>query len=115
MTRPPPYARDGLARARRRSFAPMGYCGLDFGTSNTTLGIAAGNAARLVPLESTETTLPSAIFFDFADRHFQQGYSSAVEHPGEDHRDHRRVTARGHRRTFRRGPRRDDHRLRSPR
>ena len=33
----------------------------------------------------------------FADRHFQQGYRGAVEHPGQDHRDHRRVTARGHR------------------
>jgi hypothetical chaperone protein len=44
----------------------MSYCGLDFGTSNTTLGIAAGNTARLVSLEGTEETLPSAIFFDFA-------------------------------------------------
>ncbi|HLZ67355.1 MAG TPA: Hsp70 family protein [Aliidongia sp.] len=44
----------------------MGYCGLDFGTSNTTLGIASGNAAQLVALEGTEETLPSAIFFDFA-------------------------------------------------
>ena len=44
----------------------MSYCGLDFGTSNTTVGIAAGNAARLVALEGDETTLPSAIFFDFA-------------------------------------------------
>jgi hypothetical chaperone protein len=44
----------------------MGYCGLDFGTSNTTLGISAGNAGHLVALEGEETTLPSAIFFDFA-------------------------------------------------
>ena len=44
----------------------MSYCGLDFGTSNTTLGIAAHNAARLIRLEGNETTLPSAIFFDFA-------------------------------------------------
>ena len=44
----------------------MRSCGLDFGTSNTTLGIAAGNSARLVELEAGETTLPSAIFFDFA-------------------------------------------------
>jgi hypothetical chaperone protein len=50
----------------------MAYCGLDFGTSNTTLGVAGdvgpgdGARAHLVPLEGTETTLPSAIFFDFA-------------------------------------------------
>lgn len=33
----------------------------------------------------------------FADRHSQQGYRGAVEHPGKDHRDDRRVTARCHR------------------
>jgi len=42
------------------------HCGLDFGTSNTTLGVAAGNApARLVPLEGAHVTIPSTIFFDF--------------------------------------------------
>jgi len=44
----------------------MGYCGLDFGTSNTTLGVGDGATARLVALEGAELTLPSAIFFDFA-------------------------------------------------
>ncbi|GGF36723.1 heat-shock protein [Aliidongia dinghuensis] len=43
----------------------MGYCGLDFGTSNTTLGVVDGNAPRLIALEGAETTLPSAIFFGF--------------------------------------------------
>jgi len=40
-------------------------CGLDFGTSNTTLGVVDRGEARLVPLEGGSTTLPSAIFFDF--------------------------------------------------
>lgn len=40
-------------------------CGLDFGTSNTTLGVVERGAARLAPLDSGSTTLPSAIFFDF--------------------------------------------------
>ncbi len=46
------------------------HCGLDFGTSNSTLAVAPGNAAaRLVPLEGGRPTLPSTIFFDFdADR-----------------------------------------------
>ncbi|MBB6254606.1 Hsp70 family protein [Nitrospirillum iridis] len=49
----------------------MGYCGLDFGTSNSTLGIVDASDgkeghARLLPLEGEETTLPSALFFDFA-------------------------------------------------
>jgi len=41
-------------------------CGLDFGTSNTTIGVTAtGGAPRLVPLENQATTLPSAVFFEF--------------------------------------------------
>src|SRR5712691_3052816 len=49
-------------KARRR----MAACGLDFGTSNTTLGVAAtGGSPHLVPLENQATTLPSAVFFDF--------------------------------------------------
>ncbi len=42
----------------------MAWCGLDFGTSNSTLGLADGNAARLAPLEGGQVTLPSALFFD---------------------------------------------------
>ena len=41
----------------------MAACGLDFGTSNTTLGIGAHGAPSLVPLEGAHRTLPSAIFF----------------------------------------------------
>ena len=39
--------------------------GIDFGTSNSTVGLAQDERAGLVPLESGETTLPSAIFFSF--------------------------------------------------
>ena len=41
----------------------MTACGLDFGTSNTTLGIIRGDQPRLTPLEGEADTLPSAIFF----------------------------------------------------
>ncbi len=42
------------------------HCGLDFGTSNSTFGIARGNTpAELLPLEDGKTTIPSSIFFDF--------------------------------------------------
>ncbi|MBB5753618.1 Hsp70 family protein [Prosthecomicrobium pneumaticum] len=41
----------------------MTACGLDFGTSNTTLGVAGPDGARLVPLEDGALTLPSALFF----------------------------------------------------
>lgn len=42
----------------------MSACGLDFGTSNTTLGRIVGHAPELVPLESSHATIPSAIFFE---------------------------------------------------
>lgn len=40
-------------------------CGLDFGTSNSAIGIARGTAATLVPVEGNSTLMPSAIFFDY--------------------------------------------------
>jgi molecular chaperone DnaK (HSP70) len=43
----------------------VGYCGLDFGTSNSTIGIVAADGARLCRLEGDSATLPSAIFYDF--------------------------------------------------
>lgn len=41
-------------------------CGLDFGTSNSAIGIArAGGPGELAPLEGASTLMPSAVFFDF--------------------------------------------------
>ncbi|MEM9603399.1 MAG: Hsp70 family protein [Pseudomonadota bacterium] len=50
----------------------MALCGLDFGTSNSTLAVLRDGAPTMVPLETdaqgvTHTTLPSAIFFGFED------------------------------------------------
>ena len=42
----------------------MSICGLDFGTSNTTLGTLENHAPRLVALEAGQTTIPSAIFYE---------------------------------------------------
>jgi hypothetical chaperone protein len=42
----------------------MSICGLDFGTSNTTLGTIVGNAPVLTELEDGQTTIPSAIFYE---------------------------------------------------
>ena len=44
----------------------MAACGLDFGTSNTTLGTWRDGAPRLVALEGDEVTIPSAIFFEWS-------------------------------------------------
>ena len=43
-------------------------CGLDFGTSNSAIGVARDGAASLAPVEGTHTLLPSAVFFDFEAR-----------------------------------------------
>ena len=42
----------------------MSICGLDFGTSNTTLGTIEGQLPVLAELEAGETTIPSAIFYE---------------------------------------------------
>ena len=42
----------------------MSICGLDFGTSNTTLGNIDGAAPVLVALEEAQTAIPSAIFYE---------------------------------------------------
>ncbi len=44
----------------------MPACGLDFGTSNTTLGTMVAGAPRLAPLEGDHLTVPSAIFFGWS-------------------------------------------------
>ncbi len=39
-------------------------CGIDFGTSNSTIAVVRGSETTLVPLEDGHTTLPSAIFYE---------------------------------------------------
>ncbi|MDX8526159.1 Hsp70 family protein [Mesorhizobium sp. MSK_1335] len=41
--------------------------GIDFGTSNSTVGVIRNGRARLVALEGGQPTLPSAVFFNFED------------------------------------------------
>lgn len=43
------------------------YGGIDFGTSNSTVGVIRDGRARLVALEGEQPTLPSAVFFNFED------------------------------------------------
>ncbi|HEY8065908.1 MAG TPA: Hsp70 family protein [Methylosinus sp.] len=38
-------------------------CGIDFGTSNSSVGFMAGGEPTLVPLEGASVTIPSAIFY----------------------------------------------------
>jgi hypothetical chaperone protein len=49
------------------------FCGLDFGTSNSTLALHANGRAFLCPLEGEAVTLPSAVFYDFEDHSVRFG------------------------------------------
>jgi hypothetical chaperone protein len=41
--------------------------GIDFGTSNSTVGVTEGGRPRLVQLEGGHVTMPSAVFYNFED------------------------------------------------
>ena len=43
-------------------------CGLDFGTSNSAIGVMRNGVAELAPIEAHDTLMPSAVFFDFETR-----------------------------------------------
>jgi hypothetical chaperone protein len=43
----------------------MNVCGLDFGTSNSAIGVVRDGQPVLVPVERDATLIPSAVFFDF--------------------------------------------------
>lgn len=57
---------------------PLRHCGLDFGTSNTTLGVADERGVRLVPLEDGRVTIPSTLFFDFESDHTLYGRAATA-------------------------------------
>jgi hypothetical chaperone protein len=40
-------------------------CGLDFGTSNSAIGVVRDSTAALAPIEASSTLMPSAVFFDY--------------------------------------------------
>lgn len=58
----------------------MRAAGFDFGTSNSAIGIVKGNQAILAPIEGGATMMPSAVFFDFADRDKPHYGRDAVDH-----------------------------------
>src|SRR4051812_23522411 len=59
--------------------------GIDFGTSNSTVGVVRNGRPRLVALEDGQVTLPSAVFFNFEDNrtHFGRlaiaNYTDSIE------------------------------------
>jgi len=52
------------------------FCGLDFGTSNSTVACQIQGDMELAPVEGESRTLPSSVFFDFADGSVSFGRSA---------------------------------------
>ncbi len=60
----------------------MTFCGLDFGTSNSTIGVSLKDRCQLVPLEGGKPTIRSAIFCDVEAKQWvfgQKGIDSYLE------------------------------------
>jgi len=55
------------------------YCGLDFGTSNSTIGVADRTTCRLISLENNKPTLRSAIFCDTEMKQWEFG-QEGIDH-----------------------------------
>lgn len=56
------------------------YCGIDFGTSNSTVGIIRGDSPALAPVEGDKSTIPSALFFGARDRGVHYGRAAMTEY-----------------------------------
>ena len=57
-------------------------CGLDFGTSNSTVGWSRPGQTALLPLEDGKVTLPSVIFFHADDLHPSYGRAALSDYLG---------------------------------
>ncbi|HEY4124575.1 MAG TPA: Hsp70 family protein [Rhizomicrobium sp.] len=57
----------------------MTACGLDFGTSNSAIGISRGGTVALAPVEGDATLIPSAVFYDYEHRGRIQFGSAAID------------------------------------
>ncbi len=56
-------------------------CGLDFGTSNSTLGrVGQDGQPHLLALENGQATMPSVLFFGFEDNHVHFGRAAVAEY-----------------------------------
>ncbi len=55
-------------------------CGLDFGTSNSTVGWSRPGQPALLPLEDGKLTLPSVIFFHAEDLHATYGRAALADY-----------------------------------
>ena len=63
-------------------FPPLpGTLGIDFGTSNSAVSFAApGGESRLIALEGTATSMPTAVFFNSEDRYTHFGRDAVAQY-----------------------------------
>lgn len=62
----------------------MTACGLDFGTSNSAIGIQRHGTVALAPVEGDATLIPSAVFFDYERRgHIDYGTAAIGAYIGQ--------------------------------
>ena len=60
--------------------APVGACGIDFGTSNSTAGWSRPGQRALLALEGDKLTLPSVVFFHAEDAHVSYGRAALADY-----------------------------------
>jgi len=60
-------------------------CGIDFGTSNSAIGIAHNGSPQLLALEDNEHTLPSALFFNFDEKIISFGRVAVEDYIDGEH------------------------------
>src|SRR6201996_318358 len=51
-------------------------CGIDFGTSNSSIGISDANGPRLLPIQRGATSVPTALFFSLDDSSTTYGHDA---------------------------------------
>lgn len=61
------------------------FCGLDFGTSNSTIGIIQNHETTMVPLEQGKPTIRSAIFFDYETNAYRFGQQGITDYLSGTH------------------------------
>ncbi|WP_245581887.1 hypothetical protein [Phyllobacterium phragmitis] len=68
-------------RAPVHALASRFHCGVDFGTTNSTVGLCArGSDPFLIPVEGDHLTIPSALFFSLEDGSVHFGRSAVHEY-----------------------------------
>ena len=60
--------------------APAQACGIDFGTSNSTVGWSRPGQSALLALEDDKLTLPSVVFFHAEDEHVSYGRAGLADY-----------------------------------